>query len=157
MKRNGIDSDVHDVDDTKMICNLTNHSKQNRNHCPFLLCKCKRGDAVKTFATYKYQILDDDVYLKHYEKSERAFKKKIGEECSERNVKTHRDWVDLRNYGIDYFGVHPSLLPISRIGLDIFRCRLSIVRNAMSFIRKYSEGFCYSLLEQFRLLLRDHV
>ena len=66
-------------------------------------------------------------------------------------MKKHRDWADLRNYGITHFGVHP------RLSFDSLNCRLSIVHNMVSCVRKYSEGFYCSLLEQFSSLLRDHV
>ena len=86
-----INGDIHDACDTKMVCNLTQHRKWNRKHYHFRLCECKRGYTVKSFETRKFQILDDDACLKHYEKSERLFKAKFGEDHSERNVKN--TWI----------------------------------------------------------------
>ena len=60
LKNKGIFHDSYDMHDRKMIYNLVQCSKWNRKHHPFLLCKCKRGDAVKNYSTYKCNAITDE-------------------------------------------------------------------------------------------------
>ena len=69
LKEKGLFVDSCEVHEGKMICNLVQCSKWNRKHHPFLLCKCKRGDAVKNFSTYKCDMITDEDQVNLFEKS----------------------------------------------------------------------------------------
>ena len=58
--KSGTDLSLFDSHDEKMTCNLTQHSKWNRKPHPFLLCKCKRGDAVRNYDHHERKMISDD-------------------------------------------------------------------------------------------------
>ena len=153
VKNSGINLHCFEVHDAKMIYNLTQHSLWNRRFHPFLLCKCKRGEAVKDPINHKCQLISDKEYVLLYEKSKKKFEKKYNNEITDQNVERHREWCDLKNYGVTHYGVDPYLLPPSSIGIDGLHNRLSNVRSIWSFIREYLERFGHALQEDFAKLL----
>ena len=48
--------------DGKIVYALIQRALWNRKHTPFLLCKCKRGDAVRN-ADHVCELIDHDEYL----------------------------------------------------------------------------------------------
>ena len=92
MLANGIDLHLFDVHVAKMICNLTQDSKWNRTHHPFLLRKCKPGDAVKKAASHKCHMMSKEYHISHYNKSKDQFKLKYDNYYCKKNVSKHRDW-----------------------------------------------------------------
>ena len=56
-----------------MLYGLTQHSLWSQKHYPFLLCKCRRGQAVRNYSTHRYRIIKDKEHLKLYEKSKEKF------------------------------------------------------------------------------------
>ena len=74
MKRVGEETYFYDTHDGKMIYILTQHSLYIRKHYPELLCKCKRGTAVKDpdhvckFITHEEYICADARSLRRWTK-----------------------------------------------------------------------------------------
>ena len=56
-----------DMYDGKMGYALTQHALWNRNHTSFILCKCKRGDAVNN-TDFVCKLINNDEYLSLNEK-----------------------------------------------------------------------------------------
>jgi len=128
---------------------LTQHSFWSRRNHPFILCKCKWGQAVANYGTHRYRIIKDIDQVKYYDRSKMKFEELYGNDYTKFNTNKHREWADESNYGITHFGIHPNDLLNSHIGFDALHCRLSVGRGILSFIRKYLEGSGYILKEKF--------
>ena len=72
-----------------MICNLIQHSKWNRKHHPFLLCKYEQGDVVKDVINYKCNLISDTKYKLYYEKVKKRFINEFREDYAEGNMEKH--------------------------------------------------------------------
>ena len=156
-KKLGNNIHCFDVHDGKMLCNLTQHSLWNRKNYPFLLCKCKRGQAVRNYSNHRCKMISDKDQLRYYERSRDTFESKFSGIRSKVNVNKHCQWADENNYGITHFGIHPNDLQNSAIGFDCLHSRLSSGRGILSFIRKYLEGYGYDLNEKFGVILRKTI
>ena len=139
------------------MCNIMQHSKWNRKHHPFILCKCKRGDAVKNLENHTCQIIIDEDQIKYYNKSATKFEQCYSNTCSRDNLKKHCDWADKKNYGITHFGLHPKLLPNSRVAFDNLHNRLSNVRKFWDYVRNHVDVHGYDLQEKFTNILKKEL
>ena len=124
---------MYDVHDGKMLYSLLQHSMWNRKHHPFLLCKCHRtaGLDVSTGDTHQCQMIDNDEYIRLYERSKRRLKHK------DYDNNQHREWCDEKNAGVTHFGIDPAFLNISTLRFDIFHCTCAVTRTVMNFTRKF--------------------
>ena len=74
--------DQYDVHDAKIIYNIIQHSKWNRKHHLYLLCKCTKGSAVRNFKNHKCRWISDNDQLKYYDKSATRFGVKYNQDFS---------------------------------------------------------------------------
>ena len=109
LKNDGINLCLFDVHDGKMICNIMQHSKWNRKHHPFILCKYKRGDAVKNLENHTCQIITDEDQLKYYNKSATKFEQCYSNTHSRDNLKKHCDWADKKKLWHNAFWIAPKI------------------------------------------------
>lgn len=70
------------------------HSQWNHTHHPFILCQCKRGDAVKNIENNTRQIIIDEAQLMHYDKSVTKFAQIYLNTCNRENYKKYCDCAD---------------------------------------------------------------
>jgi len=157
LKNDGINLCLFDVHDGKMIYNIMQHSQWNRKHHPFILCKCKRGNAVKNLEHHTCDIIGDEDQLMYYNKSAVKFEQCYSNTYTQDNFKKHCDWADRKNYGITHFGLHPKLLPNSRVAFDNLHNRLSNVRQIWDYIRNYVNVYGYDLQSKFTNILRKEL
>ena len=154
MSAKGFELDLYDIHDGKMLHNLTQHSQWNRKYHPFLLCKCKKGQAIKNPTFHKCNLISDDEYSALCNKSASKFLQAYTNEYNAVNVEKHRDWADKDNFGVTHFGINPSLLPLSSIGFDNMHTRFSNVRSIWTYVRDYVESYGYNLQNKFSTLLK---
>ena len=58
----------------------------------------------------------------------------------------HMDWIDVNNFGISHFGIHPKLLPRDKILFDTLHCRMSITRRLLNYTRNFMNK-CFISIE----------
>ena len=120
-----------------MLYLLTQHSLWNRTHHPFLLCTCKRGEGVVD-SDHQCKILSHEDQLNFWNRSFRRWNDKIQRSGPENySIKKHMDWIDVHNFGISHFGLHPDEMPISCIRFDVFHIRCAITRRLMTYLQKF--------------------
>ena len=144
----------YDCHDGKMLYILTQHGLWNRKFAPFLLCKCKRGDAVES-NTHECQIISNEEQVTLYSRSERRFnraKDKHGEGYSRGD---HMDWADKNNNGVTHFGIHPNKLRRDGIRFDIFHLRSAITRLLLNYLRRFIRAQTCSTMEAFAEILSN--
>ena len=133
----GCNVDYIDLHDGKMLYLLTQNSLWNRRHHPFLLFKCKRGEGGVD-QTHECKMLSHEDQVKYWERSLRRWTDKISRSGSASYPESkHRDWVDINNFGVSHFGLHPNDIPRDSIRFDVFHLRCSITRRLMTYLRKY--------------------
>ena len=140
---------MYEVHDGKMIYSITDHSKWNRKHHPFLLCKCARGQGVIN-EDHECEFITPKDSNYYWERSMRRWnntRKKRGEKGEEYTRKQHLDWIDQWNYGVSHFGFSESLLPRSSIRFDVFHLGCGISRRLMSYVRVFILGSTSVLIE----------
>lgn len=76
LTKNGTILDIFNVHNAKIVHNLTQYSKWNRKYHPFLLHKCKQGDAVKNIDNHHCKLIFDDDQLTYCNKSKVRFETK---------------------------------------------------------------------------------
>ena len=67
-----------DMHDAKMGYALVQHGLWNRTHTPFLLCKCSRGDAVRS-ADHVCDFISQEEYVKLKNESSKRWHRKSRE------------------------------------------------------------------------------
>ena len=85
----------YDMHDGKMLYILTRHSLYNKKHQPFILCTCKRGDAVRD-PNYVCKLLPHEQHLTLWDRSKRRWQyKRTNLNANEKyDAKDHDDWID---------------------------------------------------------------
>ena len=88
----------YDMHDGKMLYILTQHSLYNRKHHPFILCTCKRGDAVRD-PNYVCKLIPHEQHLNLWDRSKRRWEhKRTNLNANEKyDAKDHNDWIDEKN------------------------------------------------------------
>ena len=139
--------DFYDLHDGKMLYLLTQHSLYSRKHYPFLLCKCHRGQGVKD-EQHQCHFISEQEQINYYERSKRRFENKRNRlKMNETYDKgDHMDWIDVNNFGISHFGIHPKLLPRDKILFDTLHCRMSITRRLLNYTRNFMNK-CFISIE----------
>ena len=128
----------YDMHDSKMLYILTQHSLYNRKHHPFILCTCKRGDAVRD-PNYVCKLLPHEQHLTLWDRSKRRWQyKRTNLNANEKyDAKDHNDWIDEKNSGISHFGIHPDYLRNDHICFDVFHMTCAITKRLMCRLREF--------------------
>ena len=141
---------TYDVHDGKMLYLLTQHSQWNRKNHPFMMCDCKRGDAISN-ANHVCTMWNDINYSKKWNTSLRKWDAMTALQ-QDWTVKKHRDWCDERNSGITHLGFDPEFLPMSTIRFDTFHLSCAVIRKLMNclrlFVLKQSSNFIKSFTNE---------
>ena len=111
----------YDMHDGKMLYIPFQHSLYNRKHHPFILCTCKRGNAVIDL-NYVCKLIPHEQHLNLWDRSKRRWEyKRTNLNANEKyDAKHHNDWIDENNSGISHFGIHPDYLRNDHIRFDVF-------------------------------------
>ena len=128
----------YDMHDGKMLYILTQHSLYNRKHHPFILCTCKRGDAVRD-PNYVCKLIPHEQHLNLWARSKRRWEhKRTNPNANEKyDAKHHNDWIDEKNSGISHFGIHPDYLRNDHIRFDVFHMTCAITKRLMCCLREF--------------------
>ena len=128
----------YDMHDGKMLYILTQHSLYNRKHHPFILCTCKRGDAVRDL-NYVCKLIPHEQHVKLWDRSKRRWQyKRTNLNANEKyDAKDHNDWIDEKNSGISHFGIHPDYLRNDHIRFDVFHMTCAITKRLMCCLREF--------------------
>ena len=142
-----------------MLCLLTSHSLHNRQHHPFLLCKCLRGQGFSD-ENHECKIISHDNQINHWNRSKKrwernASKEQVSSKKGSHSKKKHMDWIDENNFGISHFGLHPAFLRRDNMRFDVFHCRCSITRRRMSNLRKFILKQSTEMMKKFSDLLLE--
>ncbi len=140
MKKNG-NVNQYELHYGKLLYILTQHSYWNRKHNPYLLCTCSRGEAVQNLAKGKQHVCKR---VSHHQRLHKTTHSKNYWEANMRlmianpdkfvyTVKDYRDWCDEHKDGISHFGIHPNLLPLEEIRLDVFHLCCAIARCLLDY------------------------
>lgn len=89
-----------------------------------------------------------------WERSERRWKDKISRSGPEAySIQKHRDWIDVNNFGVSHFGLHPTTLPRECIRFDVFHLRCAVTRRLMTCLRKFMMKTTPDLMKRFSELI----
>ena len=151
----GCNVSFYDLHDGKMLYLLTQHSLWSRRHHPFLLCKCRRGEGVVN-SENECKILSHDEQVKLWGRSLRRWEDKIRRSGPDNySIQNHRDWIDLNNFGVSHFGLHPTKFPRESIRFDVFHLRCAITRRLMVCLRNFMMKTTPYIMKQFSSLISN--
>lgn len=132
-----------------MLYLLTQHSLWNRTHHPFLLFTCKRGEGVMN-SDHECKLLSHEDQVHYWDRSLRRWDDKIARSGPESyTMDKHRDWIDIHNYGVSHFGIHPTEIPRDTIRFYVFHLRCAVTRRLMNYLRKYMLSTTTEMMEAF--------
>ena len=131
---------VYEVHDGKMIYALTAHSLWNRQHHPFLLCSCQRGDGVVD-PNHQCTIISDAEHERLFDKSLQKFLEKKAQ-FANWNEDLHRAYADKNLKGCTHFGFDPNDLRYSWIRFDVFHLRAAMTRKLCDYLRTFMFKQC---------------
>ena len=129
----------YEVNDLKMAHLLLGKCNYNRQHGSNLLCNCSKRVGVKENETHQCRMMTDEEQLQYYNKAQAKLQELIqrckdaGEEIDDDFIVNEiNSWAADHNGGITGFGIHPSLLPISRIRPDVMHMMMGIVKRILT-------------------------
>lgn len=143
----------YDIHDGKMLYLLTGHAQWNRRNSPFLLCSCKKGEALNNLERHSCIKILHTEQVDLFERSRRRWEAKTSTSPSY-DLKKHLDWVDERNKGVSHLGMHPEILPRENLRFDTFHLKCAITRKLMGWLRTFIMSQSTQVIEDCVKILR---
>ena len=125
----------YEVHDCKMLYNLTQHSKRNREFHPMLLCACQRGDGVVD-PNHICKLLCDGEHIDLFEKSLKMFADNYTTMQGYNKAKQRRH-CEMYNKGCMHYGFYTLELLFGTIRFDVFHLRAAVTRKLLNFLSKF--------------------